>query len=128
VRLWPRHSFLITIQIEGLLGALKGALADMEIEMNIIRDLSLAIILVLSIAGPVQAQDPKQGDYYAPGPTTPIRASAAELKRNQQGDYYVGDKMILNAHRMAALKKCTHNIAFESDRYVACMSKAGEAP
>ena len=124
MRLWPRHSFLITIQIEGLLGAL----ADMEIEMNIIRDLSLAIILVLSIAGPVQAQDPKQGDYYAPGPTTPIRASAAELKRNQQGDYYVGDKMILNAHRMAALKKCTHNIAFESDRYVACMSKAGEAP
>ena len=124
MRLWPRHSFLITIQIEGLLGAL----ADMEIEMNIIRDLSLAIILVLSIAGPVQAQDPKQGDYYAPGPTTPIRASAAELKRNQQGDYYVGDKMILNAHRMAALKKCTHNIAFESDRYVACMSKEGEAP
>jgi hypothetical protein len=124
VRLWPRHSFLITIQIEGLLGAL----ADMEIEMNIIRDLSLAMILVLSIAGPVQAQDPKQGDYYAPGPTTPIRASAAELKRNQQGDYYVGDKMILNAHRMAALKKCTHNIAFESDRYVACMSKEGEAP
>jgi hypothetical protein len=124
VRLWPQHSFLITIQIEGLLGAL----ADMEIEMNIIRDLSLAMILVLSIAGPVQAQDPKQGDYYAPGPTTPIRASAAELKRNQQGDYYVGDKMILNAHRMAALKKCTHNIAFESDRYVACMSKEGEAP
>jgi hypothetical protein len=99
-----------------------------EIEMNIIRDLSLAIILVLSIAGPVQAQDPKQGDYYAPGPTTPIRASAAELKRNQQGDYYVGDKTILNAHRMAALKKCTHNIAFESDPYVACMSKEGEAP
>ena len=124
MRLWPQHSFLITIQIEGLLGAL----ADMEIEMNIIRDLSLALILVLSIAGPVQARDPKQGDYYAPGPTTPIRASAAELKRNQQGDYYVGDKMILNAHRMAALKKCTHNIAFESDRYVACMSKEGEAP
>ena len=96
--------------------------------MNIIRDLSLAVILVLSIAGPVQAQDPKQGDYYAPGPTTPIRATPEQLKRNQQGDYYVGDKMILNAHRMAALKKCTHNIAFESDRYVACMSKAGEAP
>jgi len=96
--------------------------------MNISRELFLASILALSIAAPVQAQDPKQGDYYAPGPTTPIRASAAELKRNQQGDYYVGDKMILNAHRMAALKKCTHNIAFESDRYVACMSKEGESP
>jgi len=96
--------------------------------MNIIRDLSLAIILVLSIAGPVQSQSPTQGDYYAPGPTTPIRATPEQLKRNQQGDYYVGDKTILNAHRMAALKKCTHNIAFESDRYVACMSKEGESP
>jgi hypothetical protein len=36
--------------------------------------------------------------------------------------------MILNKHRIAALKKCTHNIAFESDRYVACMAKEGEAP
>ena len=96
--------------------------------MNIIRDSSLAIILVLSIAGPVQSQSPTQGDYYAPGPTTPIRATPEQLKRNQQGDYYVGDKTILNAHRMATLKKCTHNIAFESDRYVACMSKEGEAP
>jgi hypothetical protein len=29
---------------------------------------------------------------------------------------------------MEALKKCTHNIAFESDRYVACMAKEGQAP
>jgi hypothetical protein len=100
----------------------------MEIEMNIIRDSSLAIIFVLSIAGPVQSQSPTQGDYYAPGPTTPMRATPEQLKRNQQGDYYVGEKTILNAHRMAALKKCTHNMAFESDRYVACMSKEGEAP
>ena len=96
--------------------------------MKIIRDSSLATILALSILGPVQAQSPTQGDYYAPGPTTSIRASAGELKRNQQGDYYVGDKTILNTHRMAALKKCTHNMAFDSDRYVACMSKEGEAP
>ena len=96
--------------------------------MNIIRDSSLAIILVLSITEPVQAQSPTQGDYYAPGPTTPVRATATELKRNQQGDYYVGDKTILNARRMAALKKCTDGIKFDSDRYVACMSKAGEAP
>jgi hypothetical protein len=100
----------------------------MEIEMNIIRTSSLAIILVLSTAGPMQAQDPKQGDYYAPGPTTPIRATADQLKRNQQGDYYVGEKTILSTARMAALKKCTHNMAFESDRYVACMSKEGQAP
>jgi hypothetical protein len=26
-----------------------------------------------------------------------LNASAADLKRNQQGDYYVGDKTILNA-------------------------------
>ncbi|MGC1236276.1 MAG: hypothetical protein WA838_16615 [Xanthobacteraceae bacterium] len=96
--------------------------------MHIIRKLSLAIILAVLVAGPVQAQNPTQGDYYAPGPTTPVRASAAELKRNQQGDYYVGDKTILNARRMAALKKCTDGIKFESDSYVACMSKEGEAP
>jgi hypothetical protein len=72
--------------------------------MNIIRDSSFAIILAPSIAAPVQAQDPKQGDYY------------------------VGDKTILNARRMAALKKCTDGIKFDSDNYVACMSKEGVAP
>jgi hypothetical protein len=96
--------------------------------MKIIRDSSLAIVLVASIAAPVQAQDPKQGDYYAPGPTTVVHATPGQLKQNEQGDYYVGDKMILDKRRAAALKKCTHNIAFESDRYVACMSKEGEAP
>jgi len=29
---------------------------------------------------------------------------------------------------MSALKKCTDGIKFESDSYVACMSKEGEAP
>ena len=96
--------------------------------MNIVRDSSLATILALSIAWPVQAQSPTQGDYYAPGPTTVVHASPGQLKLNEQGDYYVGDKMILNKRRMEALKKCTHNIAFESDRYVACMAKEGQAP
>ena len=50
------------------------------------------------------------------------------MKKNEQGDYYVGDKTILNHKRMAALKKCTDGIKFDSDRYVACMSAAGEAP
>jgi hypothetical protein len=95
--------------------------------MCIIRKLCLASILTLSIA-PLQAQNPTQGDYYAPGPTMPIQATPDQLKRNQQGDYYVGDKTILNARRMAALKKCTDGIPFDSDRYVACMSKEGEAP
>jgi hypothetical protein len=96
--------------------------------MHILAKLSLASVVALSITAPVQAQDPKQGDYYAPGPTTVIHATPGQLKQNAEGDYYVGEKMILNKHRMAALKKCTHNIAFESDRYVACMSKEGEAP
>jgi hypothetical protein len=33
-----------------------------------------------------------------------------------------------NAKRMAAIKKCTDGIKFNSDRYVACMSKQGESP
>ncbi len=96
--------------------------------MNVTEKLFLASILALSIAGPVQAQSPTQGDYYAPGPTTHIQAAPGQLKRNQQGDYYVGEKTILNSHRMAAVKRCTDNIKFDSDRYVACMSKEGESP
>jgi hypothetical protein len=96
--------------------------------MSTTRKLCLASILALSIAAPVQAQNPRQGDYYAPGPTMPIQATPDQLKRNQQGDYYVGDKTILSARRMAALKKCTEGMPFDSDRYVACMSKEGEAP
>ena len=34
--------------------------------MNIARNLCLASILALSFAAPVQAQNPKEGDYYAP--------------------------------------------------------------
>jgi len=33
-----------------------------------------------------------------------------------------------NAKRMAAIKKCTEGIKFDSNRYVACMSKEGESP
>jgi hypothetical protein len=100
----------------------------MEFKMYIITSLSLASVLALSIVAPVQAQSPTQGDYYAPGPTTVVHPSGAQLKRNEQGDYYVGDKMILNKARAEALKKCTHNMAFDSDSYVACMAKEGQAP
>jgi hypothetical protein len=34
----------------------------------------------------------------------------------------------LSEHRKAALMKCTDGIKFASDRYVACMTKEGEAP
>ena len=72
--------------------------------MNITKELFLASVLALWIAGPVQAQSPTQGDYYAPSPTTVVHASPGQLKLNEQGDYYVGDKMILNKQRMEALK------------------------
>jgi hypothetical protein len=98
-------------------------------KMNTTEKLLLTSLLTLSIAGPVQAQSPTQGgDYYAPGPTTPVHATTGGLKKNQAGDYYVGDKMILNAKRTAALKKCTDGIKFDSDSYVACMAKQGESP
>jgi len=96
--------------------------------MPVIRDSSLVIILVMSIAGPVWAQGPTGGDYYAPGPTMVIHPTQGQLKLNEQGDYYVGDKMILNKSRAEALKKCTHNIAFDSARYVNCMAREGQAP
>ena len=38
----------------------------------------------------------------------PLRA-----EKNQQGDYYAGNKMVLNAKRMAAIKKCTDGMHVE---------------
>ena len=34
----------------------------------------------------------------------------------------------LSEHRKAALQKCTDGVKFASDRYVACMTAAGETP
>jgi hypothetical protein len=34
----------------------------------------------------------------------------------------------LSEHRRAALMKCTNGIQFDSDRYVDCMTREGEAP
>jgi len=34
----------------------------------------------------------------------------------------------LTDHRKSALMKCTNGIKFDSDRYVDCMTKMGEAP
>jgi hypothetical protein len=99
-----------------------------EFKMNGTTTLCLASIFALSIAGPAQAQNPNEGDYYAPGPTTPLHATPGQVLKIKDGDYYVGDTMILNHNRSAALKKCTDRIRFASDRYVACMSKEGQAP
>ena len=96
--------------------------------MSISRKFFIASIVMLSIGAPAYAQDPTQGDYYAPGPTTPLHASPGQELKLKDGDYYVGDTMILNHTRAAALKQCTSHGRFASDRYVACMSKLGEAP
>jgi hypothetical protein len=94
--------------------------------MNVTGKLLLAPFLALAFVWSVQAQP--GGDYYAPGPTTVVHGTPDQLKRNEQGDYYVGETMILNKHRMEALKKCTEGMKFDSDGYVACMAKEGEAP
>ena len=96
--------------------------------MYISRKLFIASILTLSIGVPVYAQNPQQGDYYAPGPTTPIHATPGQAMQIKDGDYYVGDTMILGHKRMAALKKCTDRIRFSSNRYVKCMASQGESP
>jgi hypothetical protein len=96
--------------------------------MNVSEKLFLASILALSLAWPLQAQSQPQGDYYAPGPTTVVPATQGQLRRNEQGDYYVGDRMILNSRRMAALRDCAKGESFDSDAYVVCMARHGEAP
>jgi hypothetical protein len=94
--------------------------------MYVTRKLLLGSFFALSLALSLQAQP--GGDYYAPGPTTVVHGTPDQLKRSEQGDYYVGDTMVLNKRRMEALKKCTEGTAFDSDRYVACMAREGEAP
>ena len=96
--------------------------------MKVTEKLFLASILALSMVGPVQAQSPTQGDYYAPGPTVVVHPTQGQVLRAEQGDYYVGGQMILNKRRAEALKSCTHNKAFDSDSYVACMARFGESP
>ena len=96
--------------------------------MNVSEKLFLTAILTLSLAWPLQAQSQPQGDYYAPGPTTVVHPTEGQLKRNEQGDYYVGGQMILNSRRMAALRDCAKGESFDSDAYVACMARHGEAP
>lgn len=96
--------------------------------MNIIGKFCLASVVAVSIAAPVWAQNPTQGDYYAPGPTTPVHLGPGQGMKLKDGDYYAGDTMILNRKRMAALKKCTDHKKFAGDKYVTCMTAAGEAP
>jgi len=90
--------------------------------MNITRKLYLASALALLIAAPVLAQ---AQDYYAPGPATRV---TGQLNKTQEGDYYVGSQQIMSHQRVAAFKKCTTGIAFDSDSYVACMGKEGQSP
>ena len=55
--------------------------------MQIVAKLSLASVLVLLIGAPVHAQNPKQGDYYAPTQTPPQQANPGQGQQSQ-GDYY----------------------------------------
>lgn len=96
--------------------------------MSIIKKLCLVSILALSAAAPARAQSPQEGDYYAPGPTMQLHASAGQKLLFKEGDYYYGDTMVLHHKRAAALKTCTDGVAFASDRYVTCMARLGEAP
>jgi hypothetical protein len=96
--------------------------------MKAIKKFFITSALASSIAAPVQAQDPKQGDYYIPTQTTAQELTPAQLRQTQEGDYYVDQKMVLHHHRIAALTKCTDGIKFASDRYITCMLKEGENP
>ena len=81
---WRRYSFLITIQIEGLLGAL----ADMETEMNIIRDSSLAnvILAVLLVATGLV------GVRYAFAGQAPAAASDPDIPISHQDRVYSAEQ------------------------------------
>jgi len=88
----------------------------------------LASAFALSIAGPVQAQSPTQGDYYPFQATPSQQVSPQQEQRIKQGDYYVAHVTAPSMRRLDAVKKCTEGMPFESNRYVQCMLNEGEAP
>jgi len=96
--------------------------------MTITKQLLLASILAFSIASPALAQDVEEGDYYAPGPTTPMHVSPGQMRLNEQGDYYAGETTFLTGRRIAALRRCTDGVPFASNNYLTCMARQGEAP
>jgi len=97
-------------------------------DMNVIEKLFVASILVLSMAGPVQAQNPTQGDYYPFQPAPSQQVSPEQEQRIKQGDYYVAHVPPTSMRRLNAVQRCTEGIAFDSDRYVQCMLSEGENP
>jgi hypothetical protein len=96
--------------------------------MNAPEKLLLASILALSIAGPVQAQNPKLGDYYQFQPTPLQQVSSQQEQFIKQGDYYVAHVTPPSMRRLDAVRTCTDGIKFDSDRYVQCMLREGENP
>jgi hypothetical protein len=96
--------------------------------IKMIEKLFIASVLVLSVAGPVQAQNPKLGDYYPFQPTPQQQVSPQQESLIKQGDYYVAHVTPPSMRRLNAVKTCTDGIKFDSDRYVQCMLKEGENP
>jgi hypothetical protein len=96
--------------------------------MSVSEKLVLTSILALSIAGPVQAQNPKLGDYYPIQPTPQQQVSPQQEQRIKQGDYYVAHIQPPSMHRLNAVRTCTDGIKFDSNAYVNCMLREGENP
>jgi hypothetical protein len=69
----------------------------------------------------------KLGIALASGLSVALFASYALAQPDTQRPGPAPNSMV-SAHRMAALKKCTDGIKFESDRYVNCMTAEGENP
>jgi hypothetical protein len=56
--------------------------------MSMTTKLALGSALALALMVPAQAQNPKEGDYYAPGQTSPQAASPRQEQQIREGDYY----------------------------------------
>jgi hypothetical protein len=97
--------------------------------MDVTKKLILASMLVLPIiAGPVQAQNPKLGDYYPFQPTPQQAVTPQQEQSIKQGDYYVAHVTPPSMRRLEAVRMCTDGIKFDSNKYVQCMLGQGENP
>jgi hypothetical protein len=74
--------------------------------------------------------EPRAGSSIpgAPEKTTITFACVSDASSTGDATAATAPNPAVNPKRMAAIKKCTDGRKFDSDRYVACMSKEGESP
>ena len=93
--------------------------------MSIIRTCCVGSLLALSISPPALAQNPWGADEYTPTQRAPQQLTPGQLRRTEEGDYCVAEKMVLHHHRVRPLRNAlTGSSLLPTATSPACYGKA----